>query len=342
MSLDQKNSEKKILITFFFFVLISFVLIFLFTQHYSNSFNPVFIIDEYFDKNTIAQNLPNCSIYLAKKKQHKVLINGSYYPKSIPLFDDKSINFECLQDTQTFKTILLWTPFFGSKDYGLTLGKETEFIKSNCPVTKCELTNDKRRLGNADLIVVHMRNSVSKIPLERYGQQRWVFTLYESPVHSPNFKRFNGIFNLTATYRIDSDFPGLYSLGSRMKWVKNENFDLKRDFYAGKTDFAAAVISNCNDRSKRLKFIRELQKYILVNVFGKCGKPCPVKFKNSTFADCKKVLATEYKFYFAFENSICKDYITEKFFAILKYDIIPVVYGGGPYDYYVGLFIFLI
>ena len=122
-----------------------------------------------------------------------------------------------------------------------------------------------------------------------------------------------------------------------MEWTKNENFGPKKDFYAGKTDFASAVISNCNDKSKRLKLIKELQKYIPVTVFGKCGKPCPNKFKNSTFADCKSVLGTEYKFYFAFENSICKEYITEKFFAILKYDIIPVVFGGGPYDYYVRL-----
>ena len=30
-----------------------------------------------------------------------------------------------------------------------------------------------------------------------------------------------------------------------------------------------------------------------------------------------------YKFYLAFENSICPDYVTEKFFNILQYNVIP-------------------
>merc|ERR1711915_945299 len=36
-----------------------------------------------------------------------------------------------------------------------------------------------------------------------------------------------------------------------------------------------------------------------------------------------------YKFYFSLENSVCKDYISEKFFNILKYNVIPVVLNGA-------------
>ena len=91
------------------------------------------------------------------------------------------------------------------------------------------------------------------------------------------------------------------------------------------------IISNCgsNDKSERLNYILELKKYAQVDVYGKCGKPCP------NYLRCKQIISAEYKFYLAFENSICKDYITEKFFRILNYNIIPVVLGGGPYDYYV-------
>ncbi len=35
-----------------------------------------------------------------------------------------------------------------------------------------------------------------------------------------------------------------------------------------------------------------------------------------------------FQFYLSFENSICPDYITEKFFNILHYTVIPVTYGG--------------
>lgn len=40
----------------------------------------------------------------------------------------------------------------------------------------------------------------------------------------------------------------------------------------------------------------------------------------------------KYFFYLSFENSLCKDYLTEKVFNIMQYDIVPVVYGGSNYS----------
>lgn len=47
--------------------------------------------------------------------------------------------------------------------------------------------------------------------------------------------------------------------------------------------------------------------------------------------ECDEKLDDEYKFYLSFENSLCTDYVTEKFFKILDRNIVPVVYGGAEY-----------
>ncbi|OTF80387.1 hypothetical protein BLA29_013929, partial [Euroglyphus maynei] len=51
------------------------------------------------------------------------------------------------------------------------------------------------------------------------------------------------------------------------------------------------------------------------------------------------MLNNDYKFYLAFENSNCRDYITEKFYLNglgenhRDFNIIPIVMGAHPMDY---------
>ena len=92
--------------------------------------------------------------------------------------------------------------------------------------------------------------------------------------------------------------------------------------------FSATLVSQCKVISLRDKYIAELKKIIPVDVYGKCGQKCPVD-------DCRKYIGVNYKFFFSFENSVCRDYITEKLYETLRHNIVPVVLGGGDYEYYI-------
>ena len=144
-------------------------------------------------------------------------------------------------------------------------------------------------------------------------------------------EKFDGYFNLSSTFRSDSDITSIYFTNARLKWNFNVNFDENKFAFKNKrTGLAAALISACSDNIKRLDYINELKKYMPVDIYGQCSiLKCPQKF------DCRKFISDNYLFYFAFENSLCSEYVTEKFFTTLNYEIVPVVLGSGDYTKYI-------
>ena len=68
-----------------------------------------------------------------------------------------------------------------------------------------------------------------------------------------------------------------------------------------------------------------------MDVYGKCGTlKCgkPTTGDTTGGKECFQPLENKYFFYLALENSLCRDYITEKFFRTMTYNIIPVTYNG--------------
>ena len=80
--------------------------------------------------------------------------------------------------------------------------------------------------------------------------------------------------------------------------------------------------------------MRQLEKYLppdSIHIYGQCGnRTCP----GTSLEDkdgCWKMIEENYKFYFSLENSVCRDYVTEKIFEALKRDVVPIVLGGAEY-----------
>ena len=82
-----------------------------------------------------------------------------------------------------------------------------------------------------------------------------------------------------------------------------------------------------------MRFIKELKKYIGVDVYGPCSNIINPGFGSCIrhSKECLKI-QSRYKFYLAIENSFCPDYVSEKYYKYASRNIVPVVMGSGNYS----------
>jgi alpha-1,3-fucosyltransferase len=130
------------------------------------------------------------------------------------------------------------------------------------------------------------------------------------------------------TYRSDSDVFYSYGETVQLSKPKSELYltPTKIRQLTTKPKLIAWIVSSCRTPSRRESFVKELQKYVPVDIYGACGSlKCPS-------GNCYQHVALQYKFYLSFENSLCKDYVTEKLFQALQTDMVPIVYGWANYS----------
>jgi glycoprotein 3-alpha-L-fucosyltransferase len=195
-----------------------------------------------------------------------------------------------------------------------------------CPVSRCSLTDDRSRAADADAILYKDHFIPPSVP--RPAKQVWIMYFLECPYHTQSIK-LPDVINWTATYRRDSDLVAPYERWTYFDPQVRQKIQ-NRDYNANKTKKVAWFVSNCGARNGRLAYARELSKYISVDIYGSCGPlKCPRSDKK-----CFELLDRDYKFYLAFENSNCRDYITEKFYVNgLGQNVLPIVMGARPEDY---------
>jgi len=180
----------------------------------------------------------------------------------------------------------------------------------------------------------------------RKEHQLYVFFQSESPgmpIHQHDYHSFDNFFNATLSYRLDSDYKVPY--GSIGYLEKQHDWKLKNpeiiDFNI-KNHGVLSVISNCAS-TYRNDLVKKLDSLIILpngdnglSVYGHCSKLLSSNPKSSEIPRGSGIteLSKNYKFYLAFENSKCKDYITEKFFVNgIKNGLVPIVSGADRKDY---------
>lgn len=284
------------------------------------------------------------------------IINGrrTHFVHNIIKFATNSS--DVLEKSYFTKYVLIWTSPRKNPLFAFGKGNDA-FQKRMCLYQNCYITSNKQfmNISRFDAILFHGPEMIKKdpkyyLPTERSANQSYFFVSMESSqVYKVPDNRYDGIFNFTWTYKLNSDIKFPYMVikdhegkvigpNQNIRWINIDdmlriNATIKAKL-ANKRIAAAWFVSNCKSRSKREKIakmvIRELHKYNLtVDVYGKCGnKKCPRKYMNK----CLQMLQRDYYFYFAFENSFSADYVTEKLKYSLQNYVVPIVYGRANYE----------
>jgi len=184
------------------------------------------------------------------------------------------------------------------------------FVEGRCPIQECTIvSNEMSHL--ADVLLISEMSYFNY--LQYYPKpchQLWIAQHKESAMHDRiDTWLLRRYINWTVSYRRDSTVAISYG-----KYVRNARADSTQqttDYSAGKIKQVAWVVSNCYAKNNRLEYAHELAKYIDVDIYGACGSlTCDTTGPES----CHNLLVKKYRFFLAFENSNCKDYITEKFY----------------------------
>ena len=286
-----------------------------------------------------------------------ILMALAFYRIFYHTHDEQSRRVEAFQLNQT-KLILVYTPC-PSEPWGPRTAEEaknykfTDWDGTPCEEDRCLITFDRSLRNFSDAVLVHGFGAttsrdwnVELAKRNRPSAQRWVFYTKESPQQFSMAPKADGVYNWTATYRRDADFFVPYGAYAPLKIPKTsdgedvghgEQPDEDVNYAKGKDKMATFGVSNhCLLDGFRFAFVRALIKHIPVSLYGKCATmfesnntfTCPRKMQDDCLEEIQR-----HKFYLAFENSLCVDYITEKYWRnSLERGLVPVVLGGAPYS----------
>lgn len=278
----------------------------------------------------------------------------------------------CLYVTESENTlinILLWDqlPVFEQ-----TLGFKY-FVNQNCRFQNCFLTDNRSLLNDTIHFDVILFNSFQVstnspklvIPTSRTPEQIYIFISSEPPTMYPLRSIYDGFFNYTFTYKLDSDVTWRFFVVRNksdnkviapkkdIKWIDFKDMepiteDIKHKLRS-KNRAAVWLVSHCTTPNSREDFVvklkSELESYNLnLDITGRwhcidsyLDQVCPCNFWHKTNGnysqeDCYKWILENHYFYLAFENSMCEDYVTEKILTATKNYAIPIVLGGADYS----------
>jgi len=177
-----------------------------------------------------------------------------------------------------------------------------------------------RRSARRPLRVVYWREGSWGGQLSADMQEKWVDLQmgiqFSSHVINPSF------------FPSDEDIISAprYDAGGDDAFARQKNGSIARRLlrpFSERADRALLVTSHCNARPRQT-YVDELSKYFRVDQYGACAEndpsyntsqnwagPLPAKSDHNSRSTAQLDMASKYKFYISFENSVQKGYVTE-------------------------------
>ena len=221
--------------------------------------------------------------------------------------------------------VLIWTRHYFLQLYNGAL----RVPNPNGPDIEMEFTRDRNTLAEADAVWFHAP-SIRDMPPMSEKTQPWVLMSMESDVNYPVLSSpvAEIVFDLTMTYRLDSDIPCIYP-----------NRHQYGDFLTpapenSSPDDASVVYIASHAVKERDDYVQALMEHIPVDCLGDCLNNRSIKgfVRGSGRPGARHSLLDHlpgYRFCLAFENSRSTDYVTERAYHALMTGLIPI-YRGAP------------
>ncbi|KAM7353150.1 alpha-(1,3)-fucosyltransferase 10 [Cochliomyia hominivorax] len=227
--------------------------------------------------------------------------------------------------------VIWWTPLM--RDYA-----ETRM----CDKYFCKFTVNRNEIDNAKAILFYGSDvNFDDFPLPRQPHHLWGLMHEESP-RNIAFMSYNDWlqhFNFTSTFSRHSDLPLTTYYLPNIDNLTTPAYTVPIGEKSRNKDQALVLFmqSDCDTMSGRDDYVKELMNYISVDSYGAClkNKEWPESlhkvqndYLNKLYDPQLLKFMARYKFIIAYENGVCDDYITEKFWRPLIAGSIPLYFGS--------------
>ena len=210
----------------------------------------------------------------------------------------------------------------------------------------CRFDKGTKDISDADMVLFSdIEVNRYMTPPPRRPNQLWAFFSKEPQIKltSKHISQWNGLFNYSATFVRDNE-GSLHIFRAQIKRLQANG----TMFFTPKPSMRPVrilwFVSHCSlpPRTKRIssareEYILELSRYVTIDIFTSNSKECGRRFGNLVQNSKKgEPKMDDYMFYLSFENSLCKDYVSEKVWKVLESNstTIPIALGGTSIEEY--------